>query len=176
MTSVISVQVDDIPIFVDLLCRAFTDDPFYVWTMPDNRSWPDYFAATLRTAIRTGQAFTTDQHAGIAIWRAQHASAQRSAASELPARLVQAAAQLDQLRPPGLHSYLPVLATDPDARRQGIGRLLLNRPPADHQIGGPVYLEATTRQGYDFYKKVGFTLMQTIALSGGGPDLWLMQR
>jgi hypothetical protein len=83
--------------------------------------------------------------------------------------------QLENNRPQEVHLHLRILATDPMARRQGIGRLLATTPPPSLQDQTlPIYLEATTPDSMAFYKKIGFSSICEIEIPDG-PKLWGMQ-
>ena len=174
-------EKDDIPKLVPMLIKSFSDDPFYQWTFPDSSLIPVYFEDYLGKAIQEGRTYTTNGCHGVAIWgseskfTANTPSPQSPPASPRSLEYLRAMQFLHDSRPDEAHFYLLVIATDPQMRRQGIGRLLVNTPPRFHDRKQPTYLEATTKQSVAFYKKIGFSMISTLQIPQG-PPVWGMLR
>ena len=174
------VTEKDVPRLVKLLLKAFEDDPFYRWTFLDKSILPNYFDKTIRQAIQDDLAMTTNDCLGVSIWSPKQQQKKMDnlpikLSSEKPSPLTLAMLQLENHRPQEAHLHLRILATDPMARRQGIGRLLAKTPPPSLQNQTlPIYLEATTPAGVAFYEKIGFSIVSQIEIPEG-PSLWGMQ-
>src|SRR5687768_7486292 len=69
-----SMTSSDIDGAAAALARAFYDDPLTVWLLPDDekrmRQFFTMFTLMLRRSEKSGfyEAFTTDDHAGLAMW------------------------------------------------------------------------------------------------------------
>ncbi len=179
MISIRRVEEKDIDKLVSLLAKAFEDDPFYQWTFLDQSRLPNYFHTTLQQAIPNDLAMTTDNCFGVSIWSPKHRPPKMDVSIkpsiEKSSPLTVAMLQLENHRPQERHLHLRILATDPMARRQGIGRLLATTPPPSLQDRTlPIYLEATTPDSVAFYKKIGFSSISEIEIPEG-PKLWGMQ-
>jgi ribosomal protein S18 acetylase RimI-like enzyme len=140
---------------------------------------PNYFHTTLRQAIENDLAMTTDDCLGVSVWSPKHRKKKMDVSTQpeidKSSPLTLAMLQLENNRPQEVHLHLRILATDPMARRQGIGRLLATTPPPSLQDQTlPIYLEATTPDSLAFYKKIGFSIISDIEIPEG-PQLWGMQ-
>ena len=175
------VEEKDVDQLVKLLLKAFEDDPFYRWTFLDQSTLPNYFDKTIRQAIQDELAMTTNDCLGVSIWSPKQWQKKMDnlptkLSSDKRSPLAVAMLQLENHRPQEAHLHLRILATDPMARRQGIGRLLAKTPPPTLQDPTlPIYLEATTPNSVAFYKKIGFLSISEIEIPEG-PKLWGMQR
>lgn len=179
MISIRRVEEKDLDQLVSLLAKAFEDDPFYRWTFLDQSLLPNYFDKTLRQAIKDDLAMTTDNCLGVSVWSPKHREKKidlsTKPAIDKSSPLTVAMLQLENNRPQEVHLHLRILATDPMARRQGIGRILATTPPPSLQDQTlPIYLEATTPDSLAFYKKIGFSSISEIEIPEG-PQLWGMQ-
>jgi ribosomal protein S18 acetylase RimI-like enzyme len=186
----------DVPTLVEVLARAFDDDPVPQWLFRGDRrrrrGLRAFFAIQLRhTYLVRGEVFTTQDLAGAALWSppGRARPGWRDLVRLAPvvpyltglgrdtpeaARLLTA---VDAARPQDPHWYLATLGTDPDRQRTGVGSALLwavlNRVDAE---GLPAYLESSKESNLAFYGQHGFEVTGEIHTPRGGPTLWLMWR
>ena len=78
---------------------------------------------------------------------------------------------------PARHWYLDFLGVDPQQRRQGIGRGLvdpvLSRADADRL---PCYLDSSNSANIPFYEQLGFVVVEEYTIPRSQVRLWLMKR
>jgi ribosomal protein S18 acetylase RimI-like enzyme len=186
----------DVDTLVEVLARAFDDDPVPRWLFRGERrrrrGLRTFFAVQLRHVyLDGGEVWTTDDLAGAAMWAAPDKArpgwrdllhlapvvpALVGLGRDLPdaGRLL---AAVDNARPKVAHWYLATLGTDPVRQGTGVGsalvRTLLDRVDAD---GLPAYLESSKESNLSFYARLGFEVTGEIHAPRGGPTLWLMWR
>ncbi|HUI03465.1 MAG TPA: GNAT family N-acetyltransferase [Acidimicrobiales bacterium] len=186
----------DVDALVEVLARAFDDDPVPTWLFRGERrrrkGLRRFFAIQLRhTYLTSGEVWTTDDRAGASLWAPPDKGRPgwRDVARLLPvvpylaglgrdgaeaARLLGA---VDAARPRERHWYLATLGTDPGRQRTGVGsalvRAVLDRVDAE---GLPAYLESSKESNLAFYNRHGFEVTGEIHTPRGGPTLWLMWR
>ena len=86
-------------------------------------------------------------------------------------------AEIARCHPRRPHWYLSGIGTDPPAQGTGVGSgLLRSRLVRCDAAGLPAYLESSNERNVPFYERHGFKVTREIAISGGGPRLWLMWR
>jgi ribosomal protein S18 acetylase RimI-like enzyme len=186
----------DVPALVEVLARAFDDDPVPQWLFRGERrrrrGLRAFFTVQLRhTYLERGEVFTTAELAGAAMWSppGRARPGWRDLVRLVPvlpyltglgrdtpeaARLLTA---VDAARPRELHWYLATLGTDPDRQRTGVGSALI-RSVLDRvdEEGLPAYLESSKESNLSFYGQHGFEVTGEIRTPRGGPTLWLMWR
>jgi ribosomal protein S18 acetylase RimI-like enzyme len=186
----------DVETLVDVLARAFDDDPVPQWLFRGDRrrrvGLRKFFSIQLRhTFLERGEVFTTRDLAGAAMWSppGRARPGWRDLLRLVPvvpyltglgrdapeaARLLSA---VDAARPQEPHWYLATLGTDPDRQRSGVGSALLQSvlEGVDAQ-GLPAYLESSKESNLSFYGHHGFDVTGEIRTPRGGPTLWLMWR
>lgn len=189
----------DIPHLAATLARAFGHDPFYSFVVGDaperNQRMRDGWSGLLeRSSNRLSHTYTTDDHAGVAIWYPPgYAGAGFVDSLRLfPAltRLVggwrrlrniaRAIAALEERRAqhaPKPHFYLSALGVEPERQGEGIGTALL-RPVLHEADAGRVdaYLETATARNVLLYERVGFDVVEELTLPGTDVHGWLMLR
>ena len=186
----------DVVTLVEVLARAFDDDPVPQWLFRGDRrrrrGLRKFFAIQLRhTYLERGEVFTTKDLAGAALWSppGRARPGWRDLARLVPvvpyltglgrdapeaARLLSA---VDAARPQDPHWYLATLGTDPDRQRTGVGSALLRHVLHDVDAEGlPAYLESSKESNLSFYNQHGFEVTGEIRTPRGGPTLWLMWR
>lgn len=75
------------------------------------------------------------------------------------------------------HYYLPFVGVDPAAQGQGIGSAVLEpvlRWCDTLRLGA--YLENTNERNLVFYERLGFRVLEIMALAADGPTVWRMWR
>ena len=181
-----------------VLARAFFDDPFMVFGLPDERKrrrvLPWLFERTTRYVYRYGEVYTTgDTVEGAALWLPPGDVLTGPVRMllvgmwQFPVRIgladtrrfFSAASHLEELHKqvPSDHWYLAVLGVDPPRQGQGVGGSLiqpiLSRADAD---GLPCYLETEKAINVTFYRKHGFEVVVEGDIPKGGPHFWTMRR
>jgi GNAT superfamily N-acetyltransferase len=186
----------DVPAMVEVLGRAFDDDPVACYMFRGDkrrrRGLRRFFSIQLRHIyMAEGAVWTTDGHAGAAIWappgKAEPGLRELLFLSPLlpdlaglgrsaldAARLL---AEVARRRPREHHWYLATVGTDPPRQGQGVGSALLAPvlERCDRQ-GLPAYLESSKERNLAFYHRHGFEVTGEIQVPRGGPRLWLMWR
>jgi len=186
---------DDAAALGRVLAEAFYDDPVGIWFVPDDRirlhRLERFFrlVSAERLALPHGEARTTDDIAGAALWMPP-GSTETSALQDLmllPSvvrasglgilRVLRGIAAMDAVHPHEPHWYLPQLGVHPSRQGQGIGsalmRPVLERADAD---GMPAYLEATTPRSRALYERHGFRVLDVMHMPDDGPPMWRMWR
>lgn len=189
-------EMADVPRLVEMLARAFDDDPvpnfLFRGDRRRRRGLRRFFSIQLRRMyIDEGEVWTTDDLAGSALWAPP--SKARPGFREifylLPVlpylaglgRHVGDAMDLlqsvERARPLEEHWYLATLGTEPDRQGQGIGSALLREVLSSLDAEGlPAYLESSKERNVPFYARHGFEVTGEIHTPRGGPTLWLMWR
>ena len=186
----------DVGALVEVLARAFDDDPVPRWLFRGERrrrrGLRTFFGIQLRhTYLDPGEVWTTEDLAGTAIWSPPDRARPgwRDLMRLVPvvpyltglgrdtaeaARLLTA---VDAARPRERHWYLATLGTDPERQRTGVGSALLTAvlERVDGE-GLPAYLESSKQSNLAFYGRHGFEVTGEIHTPHGGPTLWLMWR
>jgi GNAT superfamily N-acetyltransferase len=181
-----------------VLTRAFTDDPVFIWMIPDparrTAVLPGLFSLFVQayqplqaTQVIAGPG-TADPIAGAALWAppGTHAVDDEDA-EEFAARIEQVTGTdtgrvleviglLEEQHPSADCSYLNLLGVDPARHGSGLGSALLATTLRRCDAGaGPAYLEATSPRNRRLYARHGFEVVGEIALPEG-PSLWPMWR
>jgi RimJ/RimL family protein N-acetyltransferase len=178
------------------LARAFRDDVFWKWFMPDDATRESrlermFDTLTRRVYLRHGDdCYTTDAYDGAALWAPpEHAHMSTGDSLRvLPgwvkalglrhlARSQRGVASLDKVHPHERHYYLPFVGVIPEAQGRGLGTTLL-RPVLDKcdRERIPAYLEATSTGSRRCYERAGFEVRSEERLPGDGPPFWPMWR
>ena len=183
----------------EVLGRAFYDDPFYVYFLPNDAKRIRPLAWMLGTWTRYGHLYgevytTTDRMDGVAVWlppesppmsrerviRAGMAPMPRKLGPEGYQRLMGMRRHFDELHrrdAPDPHWYLWVLGVDPPRQSQGVGGALLQPVLARADGEGlPCYLETQKERNVPFYQKHGFEVVVEDDLPDGGLHSWTMKR
>ena len=199
-TAPIPLQPADRGRAVEVLARAFENDPLYVYVFPDvddrRRSLRLLWDALLRYSLVYGKIYTTPAVSGIACWLPpgrtevtmwrnirtgfpfQRAVARFGAAQR--GRMLDLLGYTDGVRRQGIREpywYLWALGVEPAAQGQGIGgRLLAPALALADGAGVPCYLETETQENVNFYLKRGFEVHTEKSLANTGVTLWTMIR
>jgi GNAT superfamily N-acetyltransferase len=181
-----------------VLARAFYDDPFMTYILPDDdqrfRELPWFLAVGTRAALAVGRVDTNERVAGCAVWLRPGATnldpAQFAAAgfADGPRRLGESALQrfganMEHLGArhhhfaPEPHWYLMILGVDPPHQGRGVGGELIAPVLAEADRDGlPAYLETQKARNVPFYRRHGFEVVEETDAPRGGPHWWLMKR
>ena len=177
---------------LEVLGRAFFDDPVSTYLFPDERRRQAGFAGFSGLAIdafgASALVLTNDAVEGSAIWQCPSPSP--------PGALLQIRMGLrmawlirsglgravrlgdfmskHHFRDP--HYYLAAIGTDPNFQGKGIGSALM-QPVLERcdKERVPAYLESSKRENISFYNRHGFEVVEELQIPDG-PKLWPMIR
>lgn len=186
---------DDVAALVEILTRAFDDDPVINWFVRQDAGRAAAFRRFFQVAVRTmtlplGETYTTGDASGAALWAPPGAwtlgpddvepllpDLSAAFGEDRLERSLEGMAAMDAVHPHEPHFYLLLLGVVPERQRRGVGSALLDGMlrRCDEE-GLPAYLEATTPRNRSLYERHGFVVTGTLALPDGGPPLWLMWR
>ena len=198
MTTVRRATRADVPALAAMLARAFARDPFFGWLVGEaperGQRMRDGWAGLLRfSSAGLSETWTTDDHAGAAIWipPGRKASSLVDSVRLTPAvvrmttwrRLRAVSAALEALdahrhrHAPRPHYHLAALGVEPDRQGEGIGSALL-APVLDaaDAAGVEAYLETATARNVLLYERHGFDVVEELILPGTDIHGWLMLR
>ena len=185
---------------IALSSRAFFDDPFFSYLLPNDdlrRSRLPIFFRTVYTHMGVHGRIVTvrndvDEALGVAAWlttggyplpitlqlrqipsslRAFYRSPRSITTGN---RYVAALARAHRKDP---HWYLMVLCADPPFQRSGVGTMLLEH--AFEQVdreGVGSHLETPRHENVAYYQRFGYELMETLTPVEGGPPYYTMWR
>ena len=197
---IVRLALDHVEEAGELLARAFHDDAFSRYVVPDPDERSDTLPFLYEVGVRYGALFGEVYAAraagdllGVAVWLppGQHrASPERIAAAGFPelgelidpeplerfARLQAYVAEVHERDAPADHWYLTLVGVDPAHRRRGVGGALL-RPVlarADH-AGLSCYLETFAEENLAFYGRLGFAVVTAGTEQTSGVRFWTMR-
>ena len=191
-----AATADDVPAMVEVLARAFDDDPVARFMFRGDRrrrrGLPRFFSIQLRHMyMADGEVWTTDDHAGVALWAPPgkpepgwrdlwHLSPLVPDLLGLGRAIPDAGhllAEVTRRRPRQAHWYLATIGTDPPRQGQGVGAALLEPTLRRCDTEGlPAYLESSKERNLAFYHRHGFAVTGELQVPRGGPRLWFMWR
>ncbi len=189
----------DIPRAVDVLSRAFHDDPGLVGMLPNSRTRarlaPLVHRISLGPAIENGQAYGVgDPLEGVAIWElpGQHAptagqyiraGALRVLFSPMLMPVIRSGGKFREIQAmrrrhaPRPHYYLSVLAVAPESQGKGLASRLV-RPmlaEADERSQG-AYLETMRQRNVAIYEHLGFRCVEEYRVPKTDLTVWAFYR
>jgi len=182
-----------------MCARAFRTAPHVKHFFPDRHRRDVDAAALFRMRIRYGLRFgevhvSSPKLEGIAVWiPSEHATMTmwkqirsggiglfRTVGAEAVARMTRVAEHNDRLRAqqmPGIHSFLAILAVDPEHQHRGHATRLLNAMlDRLDRTGTPCYAETTEQTLHPFYGRLGFEPQDGSTVSGTSLTVWPMVR
>lgn len=188
------IVAGDGPRVIEVLSRAFDDDPWVNWLARKGSGRAaairELFAVSLRDlALRHGECFTTESLEGAALWippgewkvrlwdqmRFLPAAIRISGAGRI-LEIGKGTTSIAKAHPTQPHWYLLQLGVDPPMQGKGIGRRLmapiLERCDRDHIAA---YLETAKESNLPFYRRDGFEISSEHPIQGG-PVVWGMFR
>ncbi|HLA93696.1 MAG TPA: GNAT family N-acetyltransferase [Actinomycetota bacterium] len=180
---------------VDLLARAFSDDPVLNFIVRADHRRAERIRRIMEVSVRKltfpfGETYVTSGYEGAALWNppGQRPHGWRTDLRLLPVYLRLAGLRglpriaatdrlLEEKHLRGPHYYLLAVGVEPYSQGRGIGTRLLS-PVLERcdRDGIPAYLETGTERNLPLYLRLGFSLAEQIVLPRGGPPLWLMRR
>jgi ribosomal protein S18 acetylase RimI-like enzyme len=182
----------------DVLAKAFFEDPFFTFSIPDDtrrkRILPWLFGKTIRYGQSYGQVYTTSDLEGVALWLGPQKPGLTwmgtllSGLFLLPLklsrqelgrslRLAKSADNLHAKSISGPHWYLLGLGVEPKRQSQGVGSALLQivLAQADRQSQA-CYLDTNNEANLSFYERFGFRLAGIAQSILGSPNTWGLLR
>lgn len=174
---------------VDILDRAFHDDPVMNWmsSHPDFRR--TFFNITLPVFLPDGLTYIEDQGRGAAAWlRPGHKLQWPVTAANLWRmfkvcgirgffRFGLSGLATAKFHPGEPHYYLFLIGALPDCQGQGVGsKLIMPVLRKCDEENLPAYLENSKRENLAFYEGHGFEVVDQITFAHGAPQVWLMWR
>ena len=183
-------------VFAEVLSRAFSDDQYYHYIMPDGKKrmaqtqW--WMTILLRYTLKYGSIYYTDDHKAIAMWlgpdkpMVSDAKILSMGLIGYPFkvgiknffRLLDINGQWDKehKKLDKRHYYLMIIGVEPEFQQQGIGSRLMQvgLEKADNE-NLECFLETVTSEDVRFYQKFDFEIIYN---KGFGEDsqFWLMKR
>jgi len=188
------VRRADVPTLVEVLARAFDDDPWVNWLARQDGGRAGAIRRLFRVcledlALRHDECWTSDALAGAALWIPPGQwkvgvwdqvrmipDAVRVSGVGRVLSIGKGTATIAKAHPKERHWYLLQLGVDPPAQGKGIGRALmapiLERCDRD-RIGA--YLETARESNLGFYQRDGFAVTSEHRIPDG-PTVWSMWR
>jgi ribosomal protein S18 acetylase RimI-like enzyme len=190
--------VEEIPAMAATLARAFAHDPFYLFlagTAPErNQRMRDGWDGILRFgSAGLAETYTTDDHAGIALWIPPGHSGPsfldslrlmpsigRLAGWRRLRTVTNAIGALEKRHrhhAPEPHFYLSALGVEPERQGTGVGTALM-MPVLDRCDRDRIsaYLETATGRNVLLYERLGFDVVEELTLPNTDVHGWLMLR
>lgn len=184
---------DDVPTIAAVLSRAFYEDPFMTFALPDASSRLErakgMFSAQLEMVfLHTAEIHTTPELAGAAIWTPPHppeppapddrriGERMRDLFGDRLPVIGEALGEIYHHRPTGEQWYLDFLGTDPGRQGEGVGCSVLE-PVLERcdATATPATLWTTTERNVRFYTNRGFEVTADLQ-PRVGPRVWWMRR
>jgi ribosomal protein S18 acetylase RimI-like enzyme len=185
---------EDVDAMASQLAKTFWDDPVtsHIFQRESRRDagLRAYFATQMRADyLPFGGCYTTDGHAGSAVW----APAGKPLLTGLAAVLTMLPVLpyvwnrmpttlrilnlVESMHPHEPHWYLATLGTAVEQQGHGVGSALM-QPVLSHcdAAGLPCYLESSKERNVPFYRRHGFEVVREVTLPDDGPPIWTMWR
>lgn len=189
------ITVSDRDTVVDMMTRAFDDDPFFNFLVKQDdrrqqrlRRFMD--VGLMRLTFPFGETYMTEAGDGGALWNPPGGRPHGLIAdlSMLPVlvqvagiggvgRAIGAFSFAEKKHPKEPHYYLLGIGVEPSRQGQGIGSSLI-APMAERldAEGIPAYLESSKERNLPLYERFGFRVLEVLQLPKGGPKVWPMWR
>lgn len=177
---------------LEVLGRAFHDDPVTVYLFPKEKKraekWARLFGIAIDSMSDAAHVLTNDAVEGAAIWQFPNESKMGpllgfrvalrflALAGMAAPRVIRLGDFMSTHHPSEPHYYLAALGTDPSCQGRGIGSALI-QPVLDRcdKERMPAYLESSKERNVPFYQKHGFEVVEELEIPGG-PTVWSMMR
>jgi GNAT superfamily N-acetyltransferase len=181
-----------------VLARAFYDDPFFTFVLPESikriHVLPWLFEKTIRYGLRYGKIYTTPSLDGVSMWLGPKNTTLALIGTlqtglfllplklswrelERSMRLADCADRLHKKSVTGPHWVLYGLGVEPSRQGQGLGYALLEPVLAQADLQALVcYLDTNKEQNIPFYEQNGFKVVGHQQARHTGPHIWAMLR
>lgn len=174
---------------IDILVRAFHDDPVMNWMSPHPDFLRTFFNITVPVFLPDQLTYIEKQGRGAAAWlRPGHKLQWPVTAANLWRmfkvcglrgffRFGLSGLATAKFHPGEPHYYLFLIGALPECSGQGVGSALMSHVlrKCDEEYM-PAYLENSKRENLPFYQGHGFEVVDQIHFSRGAPPVWLMWR
>ena len=185
-----SASASDEASTIDVLVRAFSEDPVAQWIWPDSQQYQMYFPSFVRVfggkAFTYGSAYYVDGYAAAALWLPPDVLPdeytlisifQRTVSKQTQKDVFTVFDQMGRYHPSEPHWYLPLMGVDPLKQGKGLGSELMKHAlvQCDQDNNKPAYLESSNPRNIPFYERYGFELLSTIQI-GTSPHIFPMLR
>jgi GNAT superfamily N-acetyltransferase len=184
----------DIPAVVEMLVRAFDDDPVSNFMFAGDRrrrlGLHSFFTSQLRRQYMPhGHVYTTDDRSGATLWgppdRVRHGL--QELVQLLPTapflfsphtiRALRLMFEVESLHPKEPHWYLFTIGTAPERQGQGVGSALLRSMLVQiDELGDAAFLESSKERNVPLYARFGFEVIDELPSKSGSPTIWRMWR
>lgn len=175
-----------------MLARAFAVDPAMSFIFPDAavraRRMPHLFRLLYASDARAGTVFAYEGCRAATLWRAPGrtkvplmetvagAPAFLAALGPAVARAIRVSHAIESHMPRGRFWYLHIAGCDPAAQGKGLGGGAIRAGLDRFGRTEDCYLETATEKNIGIYNRLGFEVIDTWTVSGGGPRFWSMLR
>jgi GNAT superfamily N-acetyltransferase len=168
-----SASASDEASTIDVLVRAFSEDPVAQWIWPDSQQYQMYFPSFVRVfggkAFTYGSAYYVDGYAAAALWLPPDVLPdedtlisifQRTVSKQTQKDVFTVFDQMGRYHPSEPHWYLPLMGVDPLKQGKGLGSELMKHALVQcDQDNKPAYLESSNPRNIPFYERYGFELL-----------------
>jgi len=174
---------------IDILVRAFQDDPVMLWMSGHPDFLRTFFDITLPVFLPHGLTYIEEQGRGAAAWLGPDQKLHWPVTAGNLWRMFKVCGIRGFLRfgrgglatarfhPGEPHYYLFLIGALPECKGQGIGSALMAhvlRKCDEENL--PAYLENSKQDNLAFYRGHGFEVVDQIRFARSAPPVWLMWR
>ena len=185
-----SATTSDELLTIDLVVRAFSEDPVVRWIFPDldiyESSFPELVRAFSGRAFENNSAYIVEGFFGAALWLAPNVHPDEPTAMDRLRLTVPESNQQDVFavfeqmggfHPDEPHWYLPLIGVDPEHQGQGHGSALMKHAliPCDRE-NKLAYLESSNPRNVPLYEKYGFEVLGTIQVGASPPIIPMLRK
>lgn len=179
---------------IRVLADAFQDDPALSWLLPDpahrRARLPVFFAAIVQADRKAGMILASPGDEVVTLWRAPGQSKPglletlgegwpmwRTFGLGLGRAMAVSGAMARHHPVPDDYWYLRYAGVAPTAQGKGWGGAAIREGIARATAAGkPVMLETAKEANVAIYLRLGFAVIDTWQVPGGGPQFWTMLR
>lgn len=192
--SIRKITIADRETVVNVMTRAFDDDPFFNFLVKQDERRQDRMrrfmdVGLMKLTFPYGETYMTEAGDGAALWNPPGGRPHglRTDLSLLPVmaqvaglrgvpRVISALSLAEKKHPKEPHYYLLGIGVDPARQGKGVGSSLL-APMAERldREGVPGYLESSKERNIPLYERFGFRVVEELKLPNG-PSVWPMWR
>ena len=174
---------------VEILDRAFEDDPVMNWMSSHPEFRRTFFSITLPGFLADGLTYIEEQGRGAAVWLGPQRKLEWPVTADNLWQMYKVCGirgffrfglsgfTTAKFHPGEPHYYLFLLGALPECKGQGIGSALIAhvlRKCDDENM--PAYLENSKQENLAFYQGHGFEVVDRIQFARSAPPVWLMWR
>jgi ribosomal protein S18 acetylase RimI-like enzyme len=174
---------------IDILVRAFHDDPVMNWMSTHPNFLRTFFNITLPVFLPHGLTYIEDQGRGAAAWLGPDQKLQWPVNARNLWRMFKvcglrgffrfglSSLATAKFHPGEPHYYLFLIGALPECKGQGVGSALMAHVLRKCDMENiPAYLENSKQENLGFYQGHGFEVVDQIRFARSAPPVWLMWR